>query len=115
MAMTFQLQMGRKYPQITIDQEKCTIPFMCKICLQICPMAVFNVGRVMSREKRLEETDPRIDGNYVLRVSRRDKCTMCNLCVEACPIHAITIKLPEKETVPPAVKSEQWKKEGEKK
>jgi formate hydrogenlyase subunit 6/NADH:ubiquinone oxidoreductase subunit I len=114
MAMTFSIQMGRKYPKITIDMEKCTIPFMCKKCLQICPMAVFNVQRVMSREKRLEETDPRIDGNYLLRVSRRDKCTMCNLCVEACPIHAIKIEMPQKETVPPAAKGEQWKKEEKK-
>jgi len=50
-----QLVMGRKFPQITIDLQKCTVPFLCKKCLQICPEAVFHVTRVMQKEERLKE------------------------------------------------------------
>ena len=106
--MTYGLQMGRKFPKIAIDQEKCTVPFLCKKCLQVCPDAVLHVTRVMSKEKRLEEMDPRIDGNYVLGVSRRDKCTVCNLCIDACPVDAIKIEVPEQVRVKPKVEGEQW-------
>ena len=83
----------RKIPQITIDLKKCTVPFLCKKCLQICPMAVFRVVRVMAREERLKEMDPRIPGNYELSAPRRDKCTMCNKCIEVCPVDAIKIEV----------------------
>ncbi len=109
--MTYPLPMGRKFPKITIDQTKCTVPFLCKKCLQVCPAAVFFVNRVMSKEKRLEEMDPRVDGNYVLGTSRRDKCSVCNLCIEVCPVDAIKIEVPapEKETFNP--KGTQWKQQ----
>jgi NAD-dependent dihydropyrimidine dehydrogenase PreA subunit len=92
--MTLPTGFGRKYPKISIDYEKCTIPFACKKCLQICPMLVFNVERVMAKEERLKEMDPRIDGNYVARAERRDKCTVCNKCIEVCPVNAIKIEVP---------------------
>ena len=83
----------RKFPKISIDQEKCTVPFLCKQCLQICSMLVFRVDRVMAREERLKEMDPRIDGNYALSAPRRDKCTVCNKCIEVCPVDAIKIEV----------------------
>ena len=94
-----EMVMGRKFPKITIDPEKCTVPFACKKCLQICPEAVFHVTRVMSKEERLKEMDPRIPGNYrivgdPMNPIRRDKCTMCNKCVEVCPVDAIKIEAP---------------------
>ena len=82
----------RKLPRITIDNSKCTVPFLCKKCLQICPDAVFSVTRIMSKEERLKEMDPRIDGNYVLSAPRRDKCTMCNKCIDVCPVDALKIE-----------------------
>lgn len=84
----------RKFPTITIDQQKCTVPFLCKKCLQICPTAIFRVERVMAKEERLKEMDPRIDGNYALAAPRRDKCTVCNKCLEVCPVDAIKIEGP---------------------
>ena len=84
---------ARKFPKISIDQDKCTVPFLCKQCLQICPMLVFRVDRVMAREERLKEMDPRIDGNYALSAPRRDKCTGCNKCIEVCPVDAIKIEV----------------------
>ena len=95
--MTYGLPVARRFPRITIDQAKCTVPFLCKRCLQICPMLVFDVDRVLEKEKRLEETDPRIDGNYVLCASRYDKCTGCNLCIDVCPVDAIKIEIPKQE------------------
>ena len=82
----------RKLPKITIDQEKCTVPFLCKKCLQICPELVFFVTRVMQKEERLKEMDPRVPGNYSLSARRRDKCTVCNKCIEVCPVDAIKIE-----------------------
>ncbi len=101
---------GRKYPKITIDHTKCTVPFLCKKCLQICPEAVLGTSRVISKEKKLEEMDPRIDGNYVLYASRRDKCTGCNLCIEVCPVNAIKIEIPPMERLRVQGKGEQWSK-----
>ena len=106
--MTYGLQMGRKFPTISIDVEKCTVPFLCKKCLQVCPQAVFHVTRVMSKEKRLEEMDPRIDGNFVLSAPRRDKCTVCNLCIDVCPVDAITVEAPQQQRARPKVEGEQW-------
>ena len=106
--MTYGLKMGRKFPKITIDLEKCTVPFLCKRCLQACPMGVFHVTRVMSKEKRLEEMDPRVDGNYILYATRRDKCTACNICIDVCPVDAITIEIPEQERAKPKVEGEHW-------
>jgi ferredoxin len=99
---------GRKYPKIAIDLEKCTVPFLCKKCLQVCPEGVFHVTRVMSKEKRLEEMDPRIDGNYTLHATRRDKCTGCNMCADVCPVDAIKIEIPAMERLRPDVSGEQW-------
>ncbi|MBL7165280.1 MAG: 4Fe-4S dicluster domain-containing protein [Dehalococcoidales bacterium] len=106
--MTYPLPMGRKFPKIKIDLEKCTVPFLCKKCLQICPEAILHVTRVMAKEKRLEEMDPRIDGNYVLFASRPDKCTVCNLCIDVCPVDAIKIEAPSQVRVKPKVQGEQW-------
>lgn len=83
----------RKLPTITIDQSRCTVPFLCKKCIMICPDAVFFVKRVMEREERLREMDPRVDGNYILSASRPDKCAICNLCLDICPADAITITM----------------------
>lgn len=95
--MTYGIPVTRRFPKITIDRDKCTVPFLCKRCLQICPMLVFDVDRPVDKEKRLEETDPRIDGNYVLFATRYDKCTGCNQCIDVCPVDAIKIETPKQE------------------
>lgn len=81
----------RKLPKIIIDHEKCTVPFLCKKCLEVCPEAVLRTGHDITRQERLKELDPRIDGNYVLRGYYRNKCTLCNKCIEVCPVDAISI------------------------
>ena len=87
------MTLPRKLPKITIDREKCVVPFLCKKCLQICPTAIFNVERVMAKEERLKEVDPRVDGNFELSAPRRDKCIVCNKCLEVCPVDAIKIEV----------------------
>ena len=88
------MAMSRKFPKITIDHEKCTVPFLCKKCVQVCPTVVFFVERLAEKEVRLREVDPRIPGNYKVEAPRRDKCTVCNECVEVCPVDAIRVEAP---------------------
>ncbi len=83
----------RKFPTVTIDRQKCTIPFACKRCIQICPTAVFYVVEDKSKQVRLKEMDPREDGNYILHAPFVNKCTVCNKCLDVCPAGAITISL----------------------
>jgi NAD-dependent dihydropyrimidine dehydrogenase PreA subunit len=80
-------------PKIEIDESKCLTPFVCKKCLQVCPHAVFAVAP--KEVLRFKETDPQEPGSYRLFVVYRDKCVVCNDCVEVCPVNAIKITLPE--------------------
>lgn len=80
-------------PRIDIDHDRCTTPFACKRCLQVCPTAVFAVS--VTKMVRLVETDTEEPGAYRLRIAFRDKCTGCDLCVEVCPVDALKVYLPE--------------------
>jgi len=77
------------YQHIEIDHEKCTTPYACKKCLQICPQAVFAVITV--KTEKFKETDENEPGAYGLRVAYGDKCTVCNECVEVCPVGAVNV------------------------
>ena len=79
----------KMYPKIEIDKSKCTVPFDCKKCLQICPQAIFDV-RAM-KMVRLVETDKKDPGAYELFALYRDKCTACDQCVEVCPENALRV------------------------
>ncbi len=81
--------MSKMYPKIEIDHAKCTTPFDCKKCLQICPQAVFDVQPV--KMVRLAETNKKEPGAYKLLFFYRDKCTACNMCLEVCPVEALTL------------------------
>jgi len=82
-----------RYPLITIDSSKCLTPFDCKKCLRICPQAIFEVNAV--KVEKFKETNKKDPGAFKLAAFYRDKCTMCNKCIEVCPVNAITITLPE--------------------
>ena len=92
MVMEVPLPLPRKLPQFGIDHSKCTVPFWCKKCLEVCPTAVFQVH--VQHEKRLLEEDPRLPGTYRLFAVRRDRCTGCDKCVEVCPVNALKLTLP---------------------
>ncbi|MFC1940158.1 ATP-binding protein [Chloroflexota bacterium] len=78
-----------KVPKIEIDHTKCTVPMYCKLCLQACPQACFKVDE--AEFKRGVEQNREKPGEYVLRADFRYNCTMCNVCVDICPVNAITI------------------------
>ena len=78
-----------KFQNVQVDDSKCTTPFNCKICLEICPQAVFYLRPV--KMEKFKETDKTEPGSYTLKPLFRDKCTACNQCVEACPVGAIRI------------------------
>ncbi len=78
---------GSVLPKIEIDEDRCTTPYDCKVCLQTCPQAVFMVEP--TEVEMYKETDPE---DYELIPVWRDKCVACMDCVEACPNDAITVK-----------------------
>jgi len=75
--------------KLEIDHTKCTTPFYCKKCLQVCPQAVFFVRE--TKVERFKETDPKVPGNYVLTTFYIDKCTGCGDCLTVCPVSALKI------------------------
>ena len=76
-------------PKISLDYTKCTTPFDCKKCLQVCPPGVFWVLPV--KNVKFQETDQKEPGAWKLTVQYRALCTNCGQCVEVCPVDAITI------------------------
>ncbi len=88
-----EIPITHKAPRIEIDHSRCTIPFLCKKCLLVCPQVVFVVNPV--KVERLKETDPREPGSYQVGTGPRFKCTGCNECTDVCPVGAITIIWPE--------------------
>lgn len=57
---------------IKINTESCDDD--CRICVETCPLDIF-----------------RTDGGVTVVEENEDECTFCNLCIERCPKHAITI------------------------
>ena len=83
----------RKAPKIEVDAAKCTTPLACRKCLEVCPQAIFHVETM--KYERLRETDPKEPGSYGLDARWRYACTLCNACIDVCPVDAITIKIEE--------------------
>lgn len=79
----------KKAPKITIDPIKCTIPFDCKKCLQICPQGVFWVLPI--KNVKYQETDPKEPGAWKLITQYRALCTNCGKCVDVCPVEALIV------------------------
>jgi len=88
-----EIPLTRRAPKIEVNQELCTVPWLCKKCLLACTQSVLEVRAV--RPERGKETDPRIPGTYVLGAGWRFKCTGCNDCIDVCPVDAITITWPD--------------------
>jgi ferredoxin len=75
--------------KIDIDHQKCITPYDCKLCLQKCPQAVFQVKPI--KVEKFKETDKKEPGAWKLFTPFADKCTGCNICVDICPVNALTI------------------------
>ena len=92
--MTMYLPMyWKKAPKIEIDNSKCTVPMYCKLCLQACPQACFQVHN--TEFERFKESDREEPDAYILSAPNRYSCTMCGVCVEVCPVDAITLTAEE--------------------
>ena len=76
-------------PKISIDLAKCTTPFDCKKCLQICPQGVFWV--LPAKNVKFQETDQKEPDAWKLVAEYRALCTACNQCVEVCPVDALVV------------------------
>ncbi len=88
--MTMYLPMyWKKAPRIEVDHTRCTVPMYCKLCLQACPQACFQVHNATF--ERLRETNREEPGAYQLSAPNRYSCTRCGVCTEVCPVDAITI------------------------
>ena len=75
--------------QIEIDTSKCTVPMTCTKCLNLCPQMVFQV--MVLKEEKFKETDIKEPGAYAIVPIHRWKCTLCNICIDNCPVDAIKI------------------------
>jgi NAD-dependent dihydropyrimidine dehydrogenase PreA subunit len=62
--------------KLQIDPAVCLGIEKCGKCIQVCPVNIFEAH-----------------GNYPEAVEdNEDECTLCNLCLDACDPHAITIR-----------------------
>lgn len=80
-------------PQISVDYSRCTAPFDCKKCLRTCAPAVLRLRTI--KVERSRETDKKEPGAYRVAPFFRDRCTVCMECVKACPVDAISVKVPK--------------------
>ena len=80
--------MGKKKPKIRIDYSKCTQPEECRICLKVCPPAVFNLS-FTDKDYHQPEHWKVVPVFPFLCLNS----TKCELCVVNCPKQAISIKL----------------------
>lgn len=83
--------------RILIDRGKCRFsmydPLGCKVCLQVCPGAIFAARPIHKRDFSIpkeQRVDPTI---WTLVIPWEDHCNGCGACVRACPYGAITIEM----------------------
>lgn len=78
------------YMNITVADAKCTVPFDCKRCLNVCRSAVFQVNPI--KVERGKETNKKEPGSFKLVPFFIDKCTGCLDCVKICPANALLVE-----------------------
>jgi NADH-quinone oxidoreductase subunit I len=76
-------------PTISIDDNKCQDPLVCRKCLLVCPTRILGLGTSVGPQK-YRETDP---SRFIVRGVRYQFCTMCMKCVDVCPHDAIKVSL----------------------
>jgi len=65
-----------EFIQVVIDQEKCRNQNEVKAWINICPVEIFE----------MQNNQPSV------KEENEDECTLCMLCIEACPTGAVTIQ-----------------------
>ncbi len=69
---------------IMVDYRKCGDPRECKMCLKVCPSALF-----IMYPPDYKSNDP---DEWRVDVAFTDLCTRCGDCVRDCPRDAIRLK-----------------------
>jgi len=70
--------MSEIFIKLTIDGEKCISADGCLTCVRVCPVRIF------------KQADDRTQ--IVVDEANEDECTLCDLCLEQCPVQAITLQ-----------------------
>ncbi len=60
---------------LQVDRKRCRDGAACARCVDVCPVDVF----------RLE------DGKLTIDAENEDECTLCELCLQACPQEALRL------------------------
>ncbi len=82
---------------ITIDYQKCTTPFACKKCIEICPGEVFLVTPNPMMIRKYQPVDENEPGSYLLLAPMVPKCVGCMKCLEVCPNDALKVQIEHQE------------------
>jgi len=77
-----------KMAKIKVNYKKCTNPEECLKCLNVCPTGVFMKAPVS--KPKSPSTKPKA---YKIVPIYNELCNTCGLCVNNCPLKAITIKM----------------------
>lgn len=64
------------FVDVRVDLERCIGIERCGKCVTMCPVKIF------------EESNERATSNK----SRNDECTLCDVCLNECPVEAITVE-----------------------
>lgn len=84
---------------VTIDYQKCTTPFACKKCMDVCPGEVFLVTPNPMMIKKYQPIDENQPGSYLLLAPMTPKCVGCMKCVEVCPNKALSVVIQPPEEI----------------
>jgi NAD-dependent dihydropyrimidine dehydrogenase PreA subunit len=76
-----------------IDRNRCEAR---TDCVRVCPYDVFEIGRLSQQDKASMSLLGRLKSaahkNRQAFVVNPDACDACNLCIDACPEKAITLR-----------------------
>ena len=70
--------MSEIFIKLIVDGKKCISAKGCLTCAQVCPVKIF------------KQTDDKT--GIVVDEANEDECTLCDLCLERCPVQAITLE-----------------------
>ena len=60
---------------LKINPQACSAGKGCAKCVSVCPVDIFQTG----------------DREILVNIENEDECTLCDLCLKACPDQAIEI------------------------
>ena len=69
--------MSEIFIKLTIDGGKCISAEGCLTCVRVCPVGIF------------KQADDKTQ--IAINEANEDECTLCDLCLEQCPVQAIRV------------------------